>query len=424
MPFGIALSGLDAAQSDLNVTANNIANSQSTGFKSSNANFSELFANSTSASNTQVGNGVQLQDVEQQFSQGDINTTGNSLDLALSGNGFFTVSQGGAQQFTRAGSFHTDNSGNVVNAANQNLQVYSPNANGSFNTTSLVNLQIPTGDSAPQATTTGTLDFNLPADAAPPPAIPGGFTPGNANTYNQSTSMTLYDSLGAAHTASFYFVNTGANTWNAYEYIDGNPVPPLATPASAPTPTQLTYSDTGQLTAVADAAGGTDPTNVSFGAYQPTTGAAPMAITYDLSATTQFGENFGVTSVTQNGFTTGQISGVSVSSTGVVQANYTNGQAKNLGQVAVANFADQSGLQQVQNTNWTQTFASGQPVFGQAGGANFGVIQSGSLEQSNVDITAQLVNMITAQRAFQANAEMISTDNSITQTVINIPNQQ
>jgi flagellar hook protein FlgE len=421
MPFGIALSGLDAAQSDLNVTANNIANSQTTGFKSSNANFSELYANSTTASNTQVGNGAQLQEVEQEFTQGDINTTGNSLDMALSGNGFFTVSQGGALQYTRAGAFQTDNNGFVVNAADQKLQVYAPNANGTFNTTSLVNLQIPTGDSAPQATTTGTLDFNLPADAAPPTG--GAFSTANSNTYNQSTSMTVYDSLGAAHTANFYFVNTAANTWKAYEYIDGNPVPPVAA-GGTPTPVTLNFSDTGALTSVADTAGGTNATQVSFGDYAPATGAAPMDITYDLSATTQFGQNFGVTSVTQNGFTTGQISGVSVSSSGVVQANYTNGQSTNLGQIAVANFADQNGLQQVQNTNWVQTYASGQPVYGQAGGANFGTIQSGSLEASNVDITAQLVDMITAQRAFQANAEMVSTDNSITQTIINIPNQQ
>jgi len=162
----------------------------------------------------------------------------------------------------------------------------------------------------------------------------------------------------------------------------------------------------------------------SFGAYTPTTGAAAMNVTFNLASTTQYGNTFGVTSVTQNGYTTGQLSGVSVSSTGVVQANYTNGQSTALGQVAVANFADQQGLQQVANTNWVQTFASGQPVYGQAGGAGVGNIESGSLEQSNVDITAQLVNMITAQRAFQANAEMVSTENAITQTTINIPNQQ
>jgi flagellar hook protein FlgE len=417
MSFGIALSGLDAAQSDLNVTANNIANSATTGFKSSNSNFAELFAVSPQGvSNTQIGNGVQLQQVEQQFKQGDIQTTGNSLDLALSGNGFFTVSSNGADQYTRAGSFNTNSAGEVVNSAGQNLQVYAPTASGGFNTTSLTNLVIPTGDSAPAATTTAAMSFNLPAAATVPVGTP--FNPANANSYNQSTSLTVYDSLGAAHTASMYFVNTGGSAWNAFEYIDGTAVNAVAKPV------QLTYSNSGALTGVVDAAGGVDPAAVSFGPYTPTTGAAALNVTFNLSSTTQYGNTFGVTSVTQNGFTTGQLSGVSVSSTGVVQANYTNGQSSALGQVAVANFADQQGLQQVANTNWVQTFASGQPVNGQAGGAGVGLIESGSLEQSNVDITQQLVNMITSQRAFQANAEMVSTENAITQTVINIPNQQ
>ena len=415
MSFGIALSGLDAAQSDLNVTANNIANSATTGFKSSNSDFAELFAVSPQGvSDTQIGNGVQLQQVEQQYSQGDIQTTGNSLDLALSGNGFFTVSSNGADQYTRAGSFQTNSAGEVVNAAGQNLQVYAPTASGAFNTTSLTNLVIPTGDSAPAATTTAAMSFNLPAGSTAPTATP--FSPANANSYNQSTSLTVYDSLGAAHTASMYYVNTGGSAWDAYEYIDGAAV--------NATPVQLTYSNSGALTGVVDAAGGTNPDAVSFGAYTPTTGAAALNVTFNLSSTTQYGDTFGVTSVTQNGFTTGQLSGVSVSSTGVVQANYTNGQSSSLGQVAVANFANQQGLQQVGNTNWVQTFGSGQPVYGQAGGAGVGLIESGSLEASNVDITAQLVNMITSQRAFQANAEMVSTENAITQTVINIPNQQ
>jgi flagellar hook protein FlgE len=303
----------------------------------------------------------------------------------------------------------------VVNSAGQNLQVYAPTASGSFNTTSLTNLVIPTGDSAPSASTTAAMSFNLPAAATPPTTVP--FDPTVAASYNQSTSMTLYDSLGAAHTASFYFVNTGGSTWNAYESIDGTAVNPGA-------PVALTYSNSGALTGVTDAAGGVDPTAISFGAYTPTTGAAAMNVTYNMTDSTQYGNTFGVTAVTQNGFTTGQISGISVGSTGVVQANYTNGQSTPLGEIAVANFADQQALQQVGNTNWEQTFASGQPVFGQAGGSGVGLIESGSLEESNVDITAQLVNMITAQRAFQANAEMVSTENAITQTVINIPNQQ
>lgn len=413
--FGIALSGLDAAQSDLNTTANNIANSATTGFKSSTSEFSELFSSSAQGvSDTQIGGGVQLAQVQQQFSQGNIETTGNSLDMALNGNGFFTVADNGAMQYTRSGSFNTNADGFVTNIQGQFLQVYAPTASGGFNTTNLVNLQIPTGDSAPAATTSGSMVFNLPASATPPADSP--FSPTDSNSYNQSTSMTLYDSLGAAHTASFYFVNGGSGAWNVYEYIDGNAV--NAQPAG------LQYSSSGALTAATNPGGGAvSPEAINFGTYTPSTGGAAMNVTYNFANTTQYGNSFGVTSETQNGYTTGQLSGVSISSTGVVQANYTNGQSTALGQVAIANFPDEEGLQQVDNTNWVQTFASGSAVYGQAGGAGYGTIQSGSLEQSNVDITHELVNMITAQRAFQANAEMVSTENAITQTVINIPTQ-
>ena len=413
MSFGIALSGLDAAQSDLNVTANNIANSATTGFKSSSSAFAELFAVSPQGvSNTQIGNGVQLQAVEQRYSQGDIQTTGNSLDMALSGNGFFTVSSNGAEEFTRAGSFQTNANGEVVNVAGQNLQVYPPTASG-FNTTQRVNLVIPTGNSAPSATTTAGLTFNLPAGSTAPTATP--FDPANANSYNQSTSMTLYDSLGAAHTATMYFVSTGGSGWDSYEYIDGTAVNP--TVAGALKPVTLTFSNSGALTGTTDVAGGTNDAAVSFGTYTPTTGAAAMNVTYNLASATQYGNAFGVTSVTQNGFTTGQLSGISVSSSGVVQANYTNGQSTSLGQVAVANFPDQQGLQQVANTNWVQTFASGQPVYGQAGGAGFGNIESGALEQSNVDLAQQFVDLIAHQRAFEANSKTITTADEMLQSL-------
>jgi len=412
MAFGIALSGIDAAQSDLNVTANNIANSATTGFKSSHSQFSELFAVSPQGvSNTQTGNGVKLASIAQTFTQGNITNTGNSLDLALSGNGFFVLSDGGALQYSRAGSFSTNSSGYVVNSAGQHLKVFQPTATGSFNTTSLSDLQLVTGDSPPNASTTAQMIFNLPANASAPAGTP--FSPTDSTTYNQSTSLTLYDSLGAAHTASLYMVKAATpNVWHAYEYIDGTAV--------NATPVALTYSSGGILSGVVDAAGGTNNAAVSFGPYTPTTGAAAMSATFDLSKTTQYGNAFGVTSVTQDGFTTGKLSGISVDTTGVVQANYTNGRSTPLGQVAIANFADQQGLQQVGNTNWLQTFASGSALYGPAGASGFGNIQSGSLEASNVDITAQLVNMITAQRNFQANAQMISTENQITQTIIQI----
>jgi|SRR5579862_2822878 len=413
MSFGIALSGLDAAQNNLDITSNNIANSATTGFKSSTPQFGEVFsASQQGLSTTQIGGGVSLTDVEQQFSQGNIQNTGNSLDLALNGNGFFTVSSGGDVQYTRAGAFQTNSSGFVVNAQGQFLQVYAPTAAGNFNTTSLTNLQIPTNESLPSATTTGTVVWNLPANAIPPPDP--AFAANDPNSYNQSTSMTVYDSLGAAHAASFYFVNAGAGTWNVYQTIDGAQVNANANPV------KLTYSNSGQLASVTDALGGNNTQQVSFGPFA-LANAKPLSITYNFADTTQFGQTFAVTSEQQNGYTTGQLSGVSVSSNGVVQANYTNGQSTALGQVAVANFADQEGLQQVANTNWMATFASGQPVYGAAGSAGVGTIESGSLEASNVNITSELVNMITAQRAFQANAEMISAQNQITQTVIGIP---
>ena len=412
MAFGIALSGIDAAQSDLNVTSNNIANSATTGFKSSSSQFAELFAVSPQGvSSTQSGNGVKLAHVGQNFNQGNITTTGNSLDLALSGSGMFVVSDNGSLQYTRAGAFQTDHTGFVVNAAGQRLQVFKPTTTGTFNTTSLADLQLVTGDSAPNASTTGQMIFNLPANASVPGTAP--FDPTNSNTFNQSTSLTLYDSLGAAHTASIYLVKTAAaNVWDAYQYIDGTRV--------NATPVALTYSSGGILSSVVDAAGGTNTGAVRFGAYTPTTGAAAMNVAYDLGKTTQYGSSFGVTSVTQDGYTTGKLSGISVDSTGIVQANYTNGRSTSLGQVAIANFPNQQGLQQVGNTNWVQTFGSGTALYGPAGASGFGLIQSGSLEDSNVDITSQLVNMITAQRNFQANAQMISTENQITQSILNI----
>jgi len=404
MAFGIALSGLDAASSDLNVTANNIANSATTGFKQSRSEFAEIFAVSPQGvSSRQSGAGVKVASVSQQFTQGNLNTTGNSLDLGMSGQGFFIVSNGGATEYTRSGAFEVDNTGFVVNSAHQRLQVYPPSNTGNFNTSTLSDLQLSTSESAPNATTEASMIFNLPADATPP--ANATFDPADAGSYNKATSLTVYDSLGAAHTASLYFVKTAtANSWQSRMYVDGTAVGTAQT---------LTYSNNGALTTPASG-------QLAFPAYTPTTGAANLAITLDFSKSTQYGDAFGVTSVTQDGYTTGRLIGIDVDSTGIVQARFTNGRSLSLGQVAVANFANPQGLQPLDGTNWSETFGSGQPLHGQAGGSGFGLIQSGSLEQSNVDITAQLVNMIVAQRNFQANAQVIQTEDQVTQTIINI----
>jgi flagellar hook protein FlgE len=405
MSFNIALTGLDAANQDLNVTANNLANVSTAGFKGSRAEFGDLFASTQSGvSATAVGNGVAVSEVAQQFTQGNIETTGNNLDLAVSGNGFFTLSTGGALSYTRDGQFQLDQNGNVVTAQGANLQVYPPLATGGFNTGGLQNLSLTTNESAPNATTTAQITANLPASATTP--ADATFSPTDSNSYTNTTSLTTYDSLGAAHTATLYFIKgaTPANSWNTQLYVDGNAVGGQQA---------LQYDSNGALTSPANGL-------VPFPAYQPATGANPMTMTFDFSKTNQFGDSFGVTAVNQDGFTTGKLTGISIDQSGVVQARFTNGRSVNLGQLAMANFANTQGLQQLGNATWAQTNASGQAVQGVAGNSGFGSVESGSIEESNVDTTAALVQMIQAQRNFQANAQMIQTDNQITQTIIGI----
>ncbi|HKQ14700.1 MAG TPA: flagellar hook protein FlgE [Steroidobacteraceae bacterium] len=404
MPFRLALSGLNAAQADLTVTANNIANTATNGFKGSRAEFAELFSVSPQGvSSNAIGNGVRVSNVAQQFTQGNIDFTDNSLDLALSGQGFFILNDGGALAYTRAGAFQVDAQGYIVNARNQRLQVYPPSTNGQFNTGALSDIQLVTSESAPAATTAVDVTLNLAANATPPAVAT--FDPANVNSYNNATSLTTYDSLGAAHTATLYFTKTtNVNEWTTRLYVDGNAVGGAQT---------LQYNNSGTLTAPV---GGT----IAFPAYTPATGAAAMNMTFDFGTSTQYGGAFNVNAITQDGYTTGRLIGIDIDSTGVVQARFTNGRSLALGQVALANFANPQGLQQLGDTNWAETFGSGQALRGQAGNSGFGLVQSGALESSNVDITEQLVNMITAQRNFQANAQMISTADAITQTIINI----
>jgi flagellar hook protein FlgE len=405
MSFGIALTGIDAAQADLNVVSNNIANSNTTGFKQSVAEFSDLFASSQNGvAADAIGNGVQVAAVAQDFAQGSIQTTGNNLNLALSGTGFFTVKDTNGVGFTRSGDFSSNSAGLVANPQGQVLQVYAPTANGGFNTSSTTDLQVTAGDSAPVATQNVNFTLDLPANAAVP--TNATFNATDVTSYNNSTTATVYDSLGAAHTATVYFAKTAtANQWNSYLTVDGQTVG-----AAQP----ITFSANGAMTAPANG-------NIGFGAYTPTTGANALNLNFNFSKTTQFGDAFAVSSIQQDGFTTGTLSGINIDTAGVVEARYTNGQSVQLGQVALAKFANPNGLAQLGNSVWEQTASSGQALYGQAGTAGLGQVESGSLEQSNVDVTAQLVNMITAQRAFQANAQMISTQNQITQTVIQIP---
>ena len=404
--FNIALSGLTGASSALDITSNNIANANTTGFKNSQAEFGDVFSSSTRVQSQHLdvrARAFSCISSVQQFTQGDITTTSSPLDMAISGNGFFTLDSPSGFVYTRNGEFQEDQQGNVVTATGQFLQVYPPLPNGGFNTGALQNLNLNTAQSAPLATSTGNVTLNLPSNDTPPTVAP--FDATNPDSYNQSTSTTVYDSLGNSYPATFYFTQTATpGTWDVDMTVNGTPVG--GTQA-------LTFSSSGVLTTPANG-------NLTFGGFNPTDGAAAMSMTFNFANTTQFGTQFGVNAITQNGFTTGQLSTVSVDSTGVVSAVYTNGRSTDLGQLAIANFPNPQGLQQLSDTNWAQTFSSGTVVQGTAGSAGFGTVQSSSLESSNVDLTTELVNMITEQRAFQANAQVITTADQMSQTVIGI----
>lgn len=404
MPFAIALSGLNAASADLGVTANNIANVNTNGFKMSRAQFAEVFAVGTqSVGSSASGSGVRQSSVAQQFTQGNIDFTDNALDLAIGGEGLFVLSDNGARLYSRAGAFSVDREGFVVNPQGHRLQAYPYAGNDLFNTGTPADLQLSTGASPPQATSSATFGLNLPADA-PAPANPV-FDASDPGSFNHTTSVTVYDSLGAAHTATVYFAKDAAvNTWNTHVQIDG---------AAVGGSTQITFGNDGSLQTPA---GGL----ITLPGYTPPNGAADISMSIDFSSATQFGNAFGVNSLSQNGFTTGRLTGISVDEAGVVFARFTNGQSSPLGKLALANFVNPQGLQQLGDTTWGESFSSGDALLGEAGTASFGNVQSGALEASNVDLTAQLVQMITAQRNFQANAQMISTADTITQTVINI----
>lgn len=433
--FGTGLSGLQAATSDLSVVGNNIANSSTTGFKSSRALFADVYANSFFGSANTIGDGVNLAGVQQTFGQGNLSFTNNSLDLAINGSGFFVLSDNGAPVYTRAGAFSIDNQGFLVNSFNQNLTGLLPNANGTLGSVT-GNLQLNTANITPLATSTVTIGVNLYANSTPPTvAWAGGATPAS-DTYNNVTSSTIYDSLGNSHVLSTYFIRADAaaaagapnasspagtnNQWYVAFQIDNQNVPANVGTTNSANLYRVNYNSDGSFTGAADTtntplANNAIPLNLAL-----TNGANPLNFTVDLSNSTQFGSPFAVQSSTQNGYTTGQLNSVSIDQDGVLFGRYTNGQSQLMGQLQLANFPNLNGLQPLGNTTWGETSSSGQALVGNPGTASLGLIQSGALEDSNVDLTSELVNLITAQRYFQANAQTIRAGDTITQTIINI----
>ena len=420
MAFDTAVSGIKAATADLGVIGNNIANSSTTGFKTSRAEFADVYATSLlGAGGNAIGKGVSLAGVTQEFTQGNISFTNNALDLAISGNGFFLLSDDGASLYTRAGNFQVDRDGFIVTNEGHRLQAFQVNGVGDI-TGQIGDLQLDTSLIDPNPT--GNVDITMNLDSRQvPPLVPFGgpfdafATPPTApdpDSFNATTSSTIYDGLGNPHVLSSYYVKTAnPNEWEVFTLVDG---------VSTSGPDTLTFQSNGQFDPL------TLPVEINITGWNPLnasglpTGAAAQDFTISLSRATQFGSEFAVSAVTQDGYTTGQLRGLEIDDTGVAFARYTNGQARALGQVAVAGFSNPNGLQPLGDTTWSETFSSGPSTLGQPGTSGLGVIQSGALEDSNVEITEQLVNMIVAQRNFQANAQVIQTEDAVTQTVINL----
>ncbi|MBR9726750.1 flagellar hook protein FlgE [Shewanella intestini] len=451
MSFNIALSGISASQKDLNTTANNIANSNTTGFKESRAEFADVYANSIfSNSKTAVGGGVTTTQVAQQFHQGSLEFTSNSLDMAISGGGFFvTSSEIGTQDqsFTRAGAFKVDSNNYMVDSTGNFLQGFPVDESGNSTSVSLTTtqpIQIPDTAGSPVMTSNVGLELNL--NVGEKELDPANFDPNDPDTFNNSTSVTIYDSLGDSHIMTHYFIKpeggayTGESNWVSYTAIDGKPV-------NMSTAGQYQQDTTGNgvpdTTKTAQTAGGWTGSVVKFNDVGAYTGTNPATLTTeqlgvngadvlgagtDGSQTvdinfdnpTQYASAFEVTSLNQDGTTVGRLTNVSIGADGLISASYSNGSNVPLSRVALVRFANEQGLTQVGNTAWKASLDSGPALAGEANSGTFGNIRSSALEQSNVDLTTELVDLISAQRNFQANSRTLEVNNTLNQTVLQI----
>ena len=419
MAFQTGLSGLNAASQNLDIIGNNISNSGTVGFKQSRALFADVFANSLNGSgSTAVGIGTKVAAIEQEFTQGAISTSSNPLDMAVNGKGFFRLSDGGAASYTRNGQFHLDNAGYVVTSNNLQVTGYGVDSSGTVVPTSPGPLQISSSQLAPTVTSNFATSLNLDARQTVPSN--GVFNTADPTSFNNTTSGTVIDSLGNSHVFTMYFVKTAtAGQWDLHATVDGGatstvdlggtPIPPALTGAGVPV--QLNFDTSGALTTAMP---------ITPVALTVTGGANPVSMDLNFSGSTQYGAGFAVNSLVQDGFASGRLAGFNIGADGVIVGNYTNGQSKNLGQFVLANFADPSGLSPLGNGRWEETSASGLPVVGTPGSGDIGAVQSSATEASNVDLTAELVNMITAQRAYQANAQSIKTEDQVLQTLVNL----
>jgi flagellar hook protein FlgE len=463
MVFSTALTGIKSSSDELAVLGNNIANAGTTGFKSSRAEFADIYT-STGGSNP-VGAGVAVSSIRQQHTQGSISVTSNNLDMAISGEGFYMLADpgSGAVSYSRAGAFSLDRQGYMINGAEQRLRGLVADGTGTLSQVT-TDIQLDTSSSAPNATTDITLGLNLDSGSTAPVtgnAFVGGATV-NDSSYNNLTSTTIYDSLGNAHVLTTYYIKADeaagaaadiastpaqtSNQWYLGFQIDGNDLYDVtsvnggaAAATNAARLSRLQFNADGSFNSLAvptgTGVGNVTPatngvtevgaTNVLQLTYAPGNGADTMSFNLDfndpnLGASTQYGSAFTLQVSDQDGFATGRLEDIEVDSEGVIRGRFSNGQNRTLGQVQLAKFPNTEGLRPNGDTNWVESSASGAPTIGVPRTGSLGGISSGSLEGSNVDLTAELVALITAQRNFQANAQTIRTGDAISQTIINL----
>jgi flagellar hook protein FlgE len=507
MSFQQGLSGLNGAAKALDVIGNNIANSSTVGFKGSQTEFADVYARSLNgAGATQAGIGVSVAAIAQQFTQGNIETTANPLDIAINGGGFFRTEIGGAVQYTRNGQFSLDKNGYVVTPQGANVTGYGVAANGQILASTPSPVKISTADMKPVSTTKVDTSINLDSRETVPTNFP--FNANDATTYNKQVPVSVYDTLGNEHTMSMFYVKTGSGTWDVYAGADGTELTNVnvakagaadttaqaaraawtaATKASPQDPAAIAAALSAYATAAGAAVGGaagtagataatvtaiqtaatdagntvgytpdqvdkdiaaavsvpstpigtlkfdsngalsaalmspqTLPLAVSFPVYPATGAKETLSIKVGFNGSTQYGSDTSEKLTTQDGYKPGHLQRFSAAADGTLLGQYSNGQTKPLGQIVLANFTNTGGLEPIGNNSWAETSASGTPLLGTAGTGSFGVLQSSATESSNVDLTAELVNMITAQRVYQANAQTIKTQDSVLQTLVNL----
>ncbi len=425
MSFNTALTGLDAASKNLEVISNNIANSNTSGFKRSRAEFADVYAASDFGGNgTETGKGVQVTTIRQQMTQGDITYTDNALDLAISGGGFFRMKDSnGGIVYSRAGMFGMDREGYLANATEQRLTGYQVDAAGNVLPT-LGEIKIDTADLQPKATENVEIGLNLDQTSE---VLPTAFNADNPKSYNFTTGSSIYDSQGSTHVVNYYFRKDADNEWSLFvQSADTKEM------VGDPDGYKISFKNDGTIETIKSGDGTqtfvdmtvdpavANPIEFTISATALGSSVDPIDLKLDITNMTQYDAASGVNRVKADGYSSGRMVSLDIDKNGIIFGRYTNGQSKAMGQVALANFSNTEGLRPVGDSSWAESYASGAPAVGAPGSASLGFIQASALESSNVDVTEELVDMIGAQRAFQANAQIISVADELTQTVINM----